>query len=127
MTDEAFQSRRPMNDLPDELFVNVNIVDGIYGPGADGLYVCPDHKGRALPCRSCLYGEVAKTPYMFFRDYNRMIVLDALHSAFDKYADDHSVWYHYPNPYGTATLDGRFDLDEIATMMANELYEKRFH
>lgn len=43
------------NDLPDYLFSNID-------KGWELSIVCIDHKSF-IPCRKCLYGTVAKTPY----------------------------------------------------------------
>lgn len=68
---------KEFNDLPDALFVNVGFDEGMFGVGADAAYVCPDHLGRALPCRKCMYDVPATTPYVRWDVWRAELLLEA--------------------------------------------------
>jgi len=47
----------------DFLFQSVTYEYGLFGVGADKIYVCIQHGNRVIPCRECMYVKPASIPY----------------------------------------------------------------
>lgn len=100
---------RKMNDLPDELFVNITLTAGMFGMGADAAYICTEHR-RHIPCRPCIYGTPATTPYVALRPYLADVLLDALR--------EEGVYAYADNPRSIyTTIDGEINLQAMADFL----------